>query len=91
MLALASFPATSGLRSIGQTKWEATAESGTPEYGEPGVGNFGQVNSGTLERSNVDLADEMVSLLSAQRNYQANARAIDTATQISQTVLNLRS
>lgn len=91
MLALASFPATGGLRSIGQTKWEATADSGTPEYGQPGVGNFGQVNTGTLERSNVDLADEMVALLSAQRNYQANARAIDTATQISQTVLNLRS
>ncbi|PKP85983.1 MAG: flagellar biosynthesis protein FlgE, partial [Alphaproteobacteria bacterium HGW-Alphaproteobacteria-16] len=43
-----------------------------------------------LERSNVDLAEEMVALLSAQRNFQANARAIDTATQISQTVLNLR-
>lgn len=91
MLALASFPATGGLRAIGKTKWEATAASGTPEYGQPGVGNYGQVNSGTLERSNVDLAEEMVALLSAQRNYQANARAIDTATQISQTVLNLRS
>jgi flagellar hook protein FlgE len=46
--------------------------------------------SGALERSNVDLAEEMVSLLTAQRNFQANARAIDTATQISTTVINLR-
>jgi flagellar hook protein FlgE len=91
MIALASFAATGGLRPIGQTKWEATADSGTPEYGQPGIGNFGQVMSGALERSNVDLAEEMVSLLTAQRNFQANARAIDTATTISQTVLNLQS
>lgn len=90
MVALASFPATGGLRPIGQTKWEATADSGLPQYGEPGVGNLGQLMSGALERSNVDLAEEMVSLLTAQRNFQANARAIDTATAISQTVLNLQ-
>ncbi|MEP3422244.1 MAG: flagellar hook basal-body protein [Erythrobacter sp.] len=89
-IALASFAATGGLRPIGQSKWEATADSGAPEYGEPGIGNFGQVLSGSLERSNVDLAEEMVSLLTAQRNFQANARAIDTATAISQTVLNLQ-
>jgi len=47
--------------------------------------------SGALERSNVDLAEEMVSLITAQRNFQANARAIDTATTISQTVINLQS
>ena len=90
-LALAGFAANDGLRSIGQTKWEATGDSGTPNYGDPGIGNFGSIFSGALERSNVDLAEEMVSLLTAQRNFQANARAIDTATQISQTVLNLRS
>lgn len=89
-MALASFAATDGLRPIGQTKWEATGDSGAPSYGEPGFGNFGQVFSGSLERSNVDLAEEMVSLLTAQRNFQANARAIDTATAISQTVLNLQ-
>jgi len=89
-IALASFAATGGLRAIGQSKWEATADSGAPQYGEPGVGNFGQMISGSLERSNVDLAEEMISLLTAQRNFQANARAIDTATAISQTVLNLQ-
>jgi flagellar hook protein FlgE len=89
-IALASFPASGGLRAIGQSKWEASAASGAPQYGDPGIGNFGQLMSGALERSNVDLAEEMVSLLTAQRNFQANARAIDTATTISQTVLNLQ-
>ncbi|MEO1489050.1 MAG: flagellar hook basal-body protein [Pseudomonadota bacterium] len=89
-IALASFSAQDGLRPIGQTKWEASGESGPPSYGEPGVGNLGFLFAGALERSNVDLATEMVSLLTAQRNFQANARAIDTATAISQTVLNLQ-
>ncbi len=89
-VALATFPATGGLQSIGLTKWEATAESGPPEFGQPGVGNYGQVRSGSLERSNVDLAEELVALLGAQRNFQANARAIDTATALTQTVLNLQ-
>lgn len=90
-IALATFPAPTGLRAIGQTKWQASGESGAPAFGNPGVGNFGEMISGALERSNVDLAEEMVALLTAQRNFQANARAIDTATTISQTVINLQS
>jgi flagellar hook protein FlgE len=90
-VALATFPAPNGLRSIGQTKFQATGESGAAVLGNPGIGSFGEMISGALERSNVDLAEEMVALLTAQRNFQANAKAIDTATQISQTVLNLRS
>ncbi len=90
-VALAAFPAPNGLRATGQTKWQATGESGAPVFGNPGIGSYGEMIAGALERSNVDLADEMVSLLTAQRNFQANAKAIDTATQISQTVLNLRS
>jgi flagellar hook protein FlgE len=89
-IALATFASPNGLRAIGQTKWQASGESGAPTFGNPGLGNYGEMISGALERSNVDLAEEMVSLLTAQRNFQANARAIDTATQISQTVLNLR-
>ncbi len=89
-VALATFPAPNGLRSVGQTKWQASGESGAAVLGNPGIGSFGEMISGALERSNVDLAEEMVSLLTAQRNFQANARAIDTATQISTTVLNLR-
>jgi len=90
-VALAVFAAPNGLRAIGQTKWQATGDSGPAVFGNPGLGTYGEMISGALERSNVDLAEEMVALLTAQRNYQANARAIDTATQISQTVLNLRS
>lgn len=90
-VALAAFPAPNGLRAAGQTKWQATGESGAAVFGNPGIGTYGKMISGALERSNVDLAEEMVSLLTAQRNFQANAKAIDTATQISQTVLNLRS
>lgn len=90
-VALATFPAPNGLRAAGQTKWQATGESGAAVFGNPGIGTYGEMISGALERSNVDLAEEMVALLTAQRNFQANAKAIDTATQISQTVLNLRS
>lgn len=90
-VALATFPAPNGLRSTGQTKWQATGESGAAVFGNPGIGTYGEMISGALERSNVELAEEMIALLTAQRNFQANARAIDTATQISQTVLNLRS
>jgi flagellar hook protein FlgE len=89
-IALATFAAPTGLRAIGQTKWQASGDSGPPTFGNPGIGNNGEMISGALERSNVDLAEEMVSLLTAQRNFQANARAIDTATQISTTVINLR-
>jgi flagellar hook protein FlgE len=89
-IALATFAAPNGLRAVGQTKWQASGDSGAPVFGNPGIGNNGEMISGALERSNVDLAEEMVSLLTAQRNFQANARAIDTATQISTTVISLR-
>jgi flagellar hook protein FlgE len=90
-MALATFTAPTGLQPVGSTNWEATGFSGAASYQLPGVGRNGQLLSGTLERSNVDLAEEMVGLITAQRNFQANAKAIDTATQISQTVINLRS
>jgi flagellar hook protein FlgE len=90
-VALATFAAPNGLRAIGQAKWQATGDSGAAVFGNPGIGSYGEMISGALERSNVELAEEMIGLLTAQRNFQANARAIDTATQISQTVLNLRS
>lgn len=90
-IAIASFISPNGLREVGQTQWEATGVSGTPNFSLPGNENVGNILAGSLERSNVDLAEEMVSLIVAQRNFQANAKAIDTATQISQTVINLRS
>ncbi len=90
-VALASFIAPSGLRQVGSSNWQTTGLSGTASYGEPGSGKFGALLSGALERSNVDIADELVGLITAQRNFQANAKAIDTATQISQTIINLRT
>ncbi|MCB2061079.1 MAG: flagellar hook basal-body protein [Novosphingobium sp.] len=90
-VALASFIAPAGLKQVGSSNWEATGLSGTPTYGAAGSGTFGDVISGALERSNVDIAEELVSLITAQRYFQANAKAIDTATQISQTVINLRT
>ena len=65
--------------------------SGPPTYGQPGAARFGTMLSGSLEQSNVDIAEEMVGLITAQRYFQANAKAIDTATQLSQTIINLRT
>jgi len=90
-IALASFVSPTGLRQVGSSNWEATGISGAASYGSPGTGPYGSLQSGALERSNVDIAEELVGLITAQRNFQANAKAIDTATQISQTIMNLRT
>ena len=88
-LALATFVAPDGLRAVGSTNWEATGLSGSASFDVPGVGRNGQILTGALERSNVDLAEEMVGLITAQRNFQANARAIDTASQFAQTIIQI--
>ena len=90
-VALAAFIAPTGLRQVGSSNWQANGLSGAANYGEPGTGQYGKLLSGALERSNVDIAEELVGLITAQRNFQANAKAIDTATQISQTIINLRT
>ena len=90
-VALAGFLSPGGLRQIGNSQWEPTGASGQAAFGVPGVGRYGQLLAGAIERSNVDIAEEMVGLITAQRNFQANAKAIDTATQLSQTIINLRS
>ena len=90
-VALASFISPTGLKKVGSANWEGTGLSGAATYGSPGTGAYGSLLSGALERSNVDIAEELVGLITAQRNFQANAKAIDTATQISQTVINLRT
>lgn len=90
-VAIANFVSPAGLKQLGDSSWEATGKSGTANYGQPGSGTVGSLLAGSLERSNVDIAEELVSLITAQRNFQANAKAIDTATQISQAIMNLRS
>jgi flagellar hook protein FlgE len=90
-VALASFASNSGLLQIGSQNWRATGLSGAATYNEPTTGGMGKVLSGELEGSNVDMATEMVNLITAQRYFQSNAKAIDTATAISDAVINLRS
>lgn len=90
-VALATFIAPGGLRQEGSSNWTATGISGAPTYGQPDAGFYGGLLSGAIERSNVDIAEELVGLITAQRNFQANAKAIDTSTQITQTIINLRS
>ncbi|WP_137681368.1 flagellar hook-basal body complex protein [Aurantiacibacter suaedae] len=90
-VALASFTTPTGLKQVGSSNWQTSGLSGPAKMGQPGVGLYGGLRSGSLERSNVDIAEELVSLITAQRNFQANAKAIDTATQIGQTVINLRT
>jgi flagellar hook protein FlgE len=90
-VALANFPAVNGLKQTGSSNWVATGLSGAAEYGSPGDTGMGTILAGSIERSNVDITEELVGLITMQRYFQANAKAIDTATQISQTVLNLRT
>jgi flagellar hook protein FlgE len=90
-VALASFPQETGLKQLGDAKWSATGNSGTAILGQPGTGDYGELLSGTLEGSNVDLSSQLVALVGTQQDYQANAKAIDTDTQIMSTIINLRS
>jgi flagellar hook protein FlgE len=90
-IALASFVSTGGLLSVGNQDWQATGLSGGPTYNQPTANGMGEIKSGELEQSNVDMATEMVGLITSQRFFQANSKAIDTATQISDAVINLRS
>ena len=87
---LANFRSTSGLSPIGDTSWVETAASGQPVKGPPGTASLGLVRAGALELSNVELSEQLVKMISAQRNFQANAQVISTADQMTQTLLNMR-
>jgi flagellar hook protein FlgE len=90
-VAMASFTSPTGLRQTGSSNWSPTGLSGEPSWGEPGDGRFSDLMSGAVERSNVDLTEELVGLITAQRYFQANAKAIDTASQITQTIIGIRT
>ncbi|UVO51239.1 flagellar hook protein FlgE [Sphingomonas sp. SUN019] len=90
-VALVNFTNPSGLRQTGNSYWSSTGLSGQPQAGAAGEGGLGNLMSGTIERSNVDITEELVGLIAAQRNFQANAKALDTASQVSQTIFNIRS
>lgn len=88
---LTSFVNPNGLKSMGDNVWAATAAAGQPLTGTPGVGTkLGELTSGALEGSNVDLTAELVNLIIAQRTYQANAQTVKTQDQVMQTLINMR-
>ncbi len=86
---IADFPNSQGLRQIGNTMWRETVDSGQVLIGEAGNGRFGTVQAGALESSNVDLTTQLVKLITAQRNFQANAKAIETSNTVTQTIIQI--
>jgi flagellar hook protein FlgE len=90
-VAMASFNSQEGLRQEGDAHWSANVASGNPIFGTANQGMYGSVNSGMLERSNVDITDELVALIAAQRNFQANSKAIEAANTLTTTIVNLRT
>ena len=89
-LVLSNFKNPQGLEPLGNNAFAESSESGQPIPGVPGSSNFGAVQSGAIEESNVDLTQELVSMITAQRVYQANAQTIKTQDQVLNTLVNLR-
>ena len=89
-VALSNFNNTQGLRQVGNTSWSETFASGDSVRGAAGTASFGLIQSGALEASNVDLTQQLVNMITAQRNFQANAQMISTADQVTQTIINIR-
>ncbi len=89
-VALAQFRNPQGLQELGDNCWAETYASGDPAYGAAMTGGLGVIESSALESSNVDLSTQLVNLITAQRNFQANAKTISTADTIAQTIINLR-
>ena len=89
-IVLANFNNQNGLKQIGNATYVETAVSGSAQVGEAGAEGFGTVLSGSLERSNVDITEELVNLITAQRNFQASAKAIETFGSLTQTIIQIR-
>ena len=89
-IVLANFNNQNGLKQIGNATYVETAVSGTATVGEAGSEGFGTILSGSLERSNVDITEELVNLITAQRNFQANAKSIETTAATTQQIVNIR-
>jgi len=88
-ISLASFTNEQGLQPVGGTSWKETYASGIPGYDAPETGTLGSVVSNSLEESNVNLTNELVDLIKAQSNYQANAKTISTQSTIMQTIIQM--
>jgi len=89
-VAMTNFANPQGLQQLGNSTWAQSYGSGAPIAGAAGNSNFGTLQSGALETSNVDLTTQLVSMMNAQRNYQANSQVISTQDQLLQTLLHLQ-
>ena len=89
-VALANFANPEGLQTIGDTQWAESGSSGPVLIGQAGNGSFGSITASALEGSNVDLVAQLVNLILAQRNFQANAQSITTWNNVTQSVINIR-
>ncbi|MGH8365302.1 MAG: flagellar hook protein FlgE [Pseudomonas sp.] len=88
-ISLASFNNEQGLQPAGGTTWKETFASGQPGFDTPQVGTLGSIVANSLENSNVNLTNELVDLIKAQSNYQANAKTISTQSTIMQTIIQM--
>lgn len=88
-VAIANFANLQGLTPVGGTAWKESYASGVPVIGEPDTGTLGRIAGSSLEDSNVDLTGELVNLIKAQSNYQANAKTISTESTIMQTIIQM--
>jgi flagellar hook-basal body protein len=89
-IVLANFANPTGLRQIGDASFYATSKSGSVTLGEAGTAGYGTVRAGARERANVDLTTELIELITNQRNFQANAKAIETNNTLTQAIINIR-
>ena len=90
-IVLATFSTPNGLRQLGDSTFLESSDSGAPTLGEPGGAGFGTIRAGARERANVDLTSELVDLITAQRNFQANAKAIETSSTLTSTIITIRN
>jgi flagellar hook protein FlgE len=89
-IVLANFANPNGLQPLGGNQWAESPASGQPLVGAPNSGSLGSLQSAAVEESNIDLTAELVNMITAQRNYQANAQSIKTQDSVMQTLVNLR-
>ncbi len=89
-IGMATFINPAGLKRIGDTQYQETANSGTPQLGTADTGNIGSISAGYLEMSNVDLSTELTNMIIAERGFEANSRTITTSDEVLQTLVNMK-
>jgi flagellar hook protein FlgE len=90
-IAMANFANPQGLQQLGNQSWAQTFASGSPVAGTAGQAGMGTIQSGALEESNVDITAQLVNMITAQRDFQANAQMVTTDDQITQTIIGIQS